>query len=292
MIADGKRLQLLMYPGSKGRILDTLYSIFPSHSTYIEPFGGSYVVLMHKDRVPVEAINDIDPGITALAYCYLFCPDELVKAAENDLHSQGLWKLLKEKQDGTMIEKALTKLYLICHSFSGMGKSFAYCTNVPKDCGIKLDKEKASKIHERLRYVHIFSEDYQSFLKRFIKVKNGFIYLDPPYVVSDEGKHYSHNFTEKDHENLFSILDQFDSNKVKWLMSYDKQPFIEKLYEKYNIEDIELWYTLARPGTSKVTGNELLISNYDYKRKEEDKPRSLNDYFQFTGENEKTATRM
>ena len=39
---------------------------FPSHHTYVEPFGGAASVLLNKPPVPVEIYNDLDGRITRL----------------------------------------------------------------------------------------------------------------------------------------------------------------------------------------------------------------------------------
>lgn len=272
MKTSSTNLRFFKYPGGKTRVLDTLYSYFPEHHTYIEPFGGSYVVILNKKQCKVELVNDIDPGIEALAYCLLLCPDELLKSIRYETHSQALFNFFKthDFEKRTMLEKALRKLYLMYHSFSGLGSHFAYNLNTNRRLlyRSKFTKKSLDEIHKRLSNIHIFSEDFRKFLNRMSKVKKGFIYLDPPYINTLKKEGYSFVFTEKDHFDLFSILKKFDSCNIKWLMNYDKEPIIEKLYSDFNINDLEVPYSIMnKTESSSKIETELLISNYDISNK-------------------------
>lgn len=270
---------MMKYVGGKYRVLDLLYSYFPQHYTYAEPFGGSYQVLLNKTPSTLEFINDIDPKITSLAYCFLLCPKELIQAANFDLHSQGLFKFLKEFDflHATMLEQALNKLYIIYHSFGSLGNNYAYMLNQKRHIHIKHTKESIMAIHERLKNVQICSEDFKIFLRKFSKVENGFIYLDPPYIISDEKKYYDYNFTKEDHAQLVTILSGFNPKNVKWLLSYDKQPVIEELYSNFNIIDFNIPYSISRE--KRDVTPELLISNYDITKMEKPKSTKLEKFF-------------
>lgn len=269
MSVSSTDLRLFKYPGGKTRLLETLYSYFPEHHTYIEPFGGSYVVILNKKRCKVELVNDIDLGIGALAYCLLLCPNELLRLTRYEIHSQALFNFLREHnfEKRTMLEKAIRKLYLIYHSFSGLGNHFAYNINADRRLlyNSKFTKDSLNRLHERISNIHIFSEDFRDFLNRCYRVRDGFVYLDPPYTITMKRKDmYSFVFTKKDHIDLFHILKKFDSNKIKWLMSYDKGRVIEDLYSDYYINDIEVPYSVMCKIDNQVKiGVELLISNYD-----------------------------
>ena len=39
---------------------------FPTHETYVEPFGGGASILLNKPPAPVEVYNDKNPRITRL----------------------------------------------------------------------------------------------------------------------------------------------------------------------------------------------------------------------------------
>ena len=270
--SDAELLRLFAYPGGKGRVLHWLYSIFPEAFTYIEVFGGSFVVVLNIkwSKYSLYIVNDLDPGIKALTTCFLLCPGVIEEAVRHDIHSQAVFNELKHYNivNLSMIEKALVKLYLISHSVGRKGESFSYSLNAKKINNIKLTPAKIDHIAARMRRMHIFSEDFRDFISRMYKVKNGFMYLDPPYVISKKGRHYTLVFREKDHFDLSELLKRFEPKRMKWLLSYQKDPVIDKYYSDYYINDIEVPYSLTveqKDGKTREIKKELLISNYNIK---------------------------
>lgn len=57
------RHPLLRYFGGKFRLAPWIISNFPSHSIYVEPFGGAGSVLLRKDKITCEVYNDIDYSV-------------------------------------------------------------------------------------------------------------------------------------------------------------------------------------------------------------------------------------
>lgn len=49
--------------GGKYYMKDTIISLFPEHTTYIEGFGGAAHILLQKDRSKIDVYNDINDGL-------------------------------------------------------------------------------------------------------------------------------------------------------------------------------------------------------------------------------------
>jgi site-specific DNA-adenine methylase len=48
------------YPGSKWSLAEKIITLFPSHTTYVEPFFGSGAVYFNKPVSKIETINDLN----------------------------------------------------------------------------------------------------------------------------------------------------------------------------------------------------------------------------------------
>lgn len=104
------RHPLLRYFGGKFRLAPWIISNFPSHSIYVEPFGGAGSVLLRKNKIAREVYNDIDYSVfnlfkilrdrqsaekliqlialtpfhrnEYLNACYCNCSDEIIQASQ------------------------------------------------------------------------------------------------------------------------------------------------------------------------------------------------------------------
>lgn len=77
------------------------------------------------------------------------------------------------------------------------------------------------------------------------------MYLDPPYVTKSKGL-YMNSYDEKDHRKIAKVLTK--KCDFFWILSYDKDPLIEKLYRsRKKIVACNMSY-----GTSNKRGSELI----------------------------------
>lgn len=89
--------------------------------------------------------------------------------------------------------------------------------------------------------------------------RNTFFYVDPPYRL-EGAKAYRHFFTDEDHARL---ADRLLATRGKWLLSYNDDEFIRRLYRRkgVKVEPLRLRYSLQGGGAWR-RANELLIANY------------------------------
>lgn len=276
------RYRLTQWVGSKNQILEKLYEFFPKkYQTYIEPFGGSYSVVLNlpeirawskgclpKTKVPNLNVNDLDENIYALTKAFAFDAEELYKKTNYLINNENFREELRtiEIPEKDYLTKAFRYLYLLYTSFGGnlnrnkgIG-NFGYRINKQRHTNhIYPNKDFVTEIRKRLSLINSFNRDWKIFLEPFKKkAKNAFVYFDPPYYHSSSNYTNSKSFN---HFNLANYIKSLDPQHFKWLLSYDNCSEIKNLYSEYFIHDFEKTYSIANKGN--IKGKELLISNYD-----------------------------
>jgi len=97
--------------------------------------------------------------------------------------------------------------------------------------------------------------DVMEFMKsNFISRRNDskFVYLDPPYYVAGK-RLYFNSFNDEKHSTLAQFM--LRQVKLKWLLTYDNNAFIKKLYSKFRFYYYYLCYSLQ----NKQKAKELVI---------------------------------
>src|SRR5947208_8781999 len=84
----------LSYIGGKNRLARRLISLFPKHTTYVEPFAGGAQVFFHKQPSKVEVLNDLDFEIVNFFRCCQNHYLELVRYLDYCLISRKWYDLL------------------------------------------------------------------------------------------------------------------------------------------------------------------------------------------------------
>src|SRR5215471_10725798 len=81
----------LAYIGGKNRLARTLISLFPKHTTYVEPFAGGAQVFFHKQPTEVEVLNDLDGEIVNFFRICQWHYEELIRYLRFCLISRSLY---------------------------------------------------------------------------------------------------------------------------------------------------------------------------------------------------------
>lgn len=116
--------------------------------------------------------------------------------------------------------------------------------------------------HNNIRFS---CEDYIYFLKSVKFKEDDFIYLDPPYLISDS--EYNKYWSEKEEVKLLNIIDWLNSKGVKFALSNVFQhkgrtnEILINWAKKYNIHTIKSNYISYHDNSIK-NSIEVLITNY------------------------------
>lgn len=242
---------LLRYPGGKSKLRKAFVGRILEHwsdegdSEYREPFlGGASVALavLSDPCVKKAWLNDYDPAITALWMAVQSRPGELCKAIRSCKPSTGEFYRLKDYFLTTMVadlrsadpvELGAAKLFLHRISHNGNG-AMSGGPQGGRNGGDKIlarwNPEALCRLvpvlHRLLsaKDVRITSLDFETVIAA---PGNCVCYLDPPYYEMGP-QLYQHAFGDQDHLRLRDALRRCNQ---PWVLSYDDNPYIHRLYD-------------------------------------------------------------
>lgn len=257
----------LRYPGGKSKIVPLIKRIIISNNlegcTFVEPFAGGAGValdLLFTGLVDHIILNDSDIAIFSFWKAILEETERFVKDIYNIPLTIEEWEHQKEILKSTKepcYELGFAAFYLNRTNRFGILNA-GVIGGKKQDGKWKMDArfnrdslaKKIIEISKRKNDISIFNLDVKDFIKHILN-ENTFVYLDPPYYEKGE-QLYSNYFVHDDHQNLEKIIRSLD---VKWVLTYDNNPEIRKIYKGYEIKEFDINYSVAKQRTA----NEIMI---------------------------------
>lgn len=279
------------YIGAKYKLLPQILPLFPNNiDTFVDLFGGSGEVAFN-----VKAKKYIyNEKCTSLVNIFKSLDNNFVSDVEKVINK---WRLSKENKQGfldlrkyynehldvmTDRENAVILYCLLTHAFNyqiAFNSKGEY--NMPSGAGRSYF---SPQLKEKLKvYIEVknktdilfLSEDFVNIdIKSLCKPENAFIYIDPPYLITD-GAYNSRDYFCKwsiDYENkLLDYLDKLNDMGYKWALSNvleHKGKFndiLKQWCKKYNVHYLNIDYKNCNYQTKdKSAGSsvEVLITNY------------------------------
>lgn len=262
----------LRYPGGKSKAIDQIIPLIPSDfDEFREPFvGGGSVFIAVKQLIKSNAIfkiNDLNHDL----YCFWTNVkdnvSELIKEITQVKKSAANGKELftfymVNDKELSSLEKAVRFFVLNRITFSGTVDSGGYSQQAFDRRFTQSSIDRVKLISPLIKDVQISYGDYEELL--FQEGENVFIFLDPPYLKPAKSRLYGKNgflHTSFDHKRF---AENMRMCKHKWLITYDDNSEIRRLFDFANIYEWELQYGMNNYKQDKARkGCELFISNYD-----------------------------
>lgn len=191
----------LPYTGNKSCIVNTILSVMPKHTVYIDPCMGSAEVFFRKPRAEKEILNDYNGDLVnlfrviqnneKLAYLlgrlYLSINGELAFKQNKD-RLKGVPNILDDVIETSQIfydaswediQNAAAFLENQVYSFSSTGQTFGIAR---RDMSQRLPRLMSA--YNRIRDAIILHRDYKDVIT-YAACPGSFILLDPPYDYGD-----------------------------------------------------------------------------------------------------------
>lgn len=250
----------LRYPGGKTFLAPEIQRIIDvgglDNPTYIEPYAGgagAALVLLFSNKVKKIVINDLDEAIYAFWKSVIDKPEQFARKIFTTPVTLVEWKKQKQiylDENAGIFEKGFATFFLNRTNHSGVinggpigginqdGKYKINARYNKKDLVARI--RKISKFRNR---IIVLNEDGIELTKKYLRKKNIFIYLDPPYLKKGAILYLNH-YKENDHKELADLLN--DNTNKNWVLTYDAVKKISDFYRdrkkkrfdlKYNVYD-------------------------------------------------------
>lgn len=237
----------LRYPGGKNKLSAFIAKICIANDInghYIEPYcGGASVALflLFEGFVKRITINDRDRSIYAFWHSVLHKTKQLTAMIKNAELSVEEWKRQREiqtqKDSVDLLTLGFSTFYLNRTNRSGIinaGLMGGVKQNgkYPMDCRFnKTDLiQRIRKIAKYKKRIRLYRKDAIKLIDKIqqeSKSENIVFYFDPPYYLKSSSLYMNH-YKEKNHKMVSEKIRSIKN--IKWIVSYDNVPEIQKLY--------------------------------------------------------------
>ena len=241
--------------GSKQNDIKYFQHLLPTRNIkyIVEPFGGSFQVIkqFYRDcNMYNFHINDLDKCLyyTYKNYDKFIFIDKFMTEYKNDnpnLISKDYINVLKNKMNeleyATEIQTYIVYRIII------------------KGCMVKINKTNnydpnETKILNSARFTNI---DYIDVMEEYKDNENAFIFLDPPYLFSDNSSYNPQRLDTDMTDIIIKIKHYMDTSKCKIMLVINKLAILEWIFKDYIKGDYDKTYILSRKKNV-----HLIICNY------------------------------
>lgn len=260
--------------GKRNVIKKYLYKYIPQNfNDYYEPFIGGGAMLYFLE--PKKAyINDINSELINAYRIIKSSPIELIRELNSfqKKNSKDFYYLVRNKKYKNNIKNAAKFIYINKACFNGI-----YRVNSKGEFNVPFNSKtlehfsmynqenilNISKYFNEID-IKIFNEDYYDFLN--YPKKNDFVFVDSPYdydVLNGFDNYDKNSFGIENHIKLSNKLKELDKRGVKFMATNHDTKLINELYSEFNIIKIKTnRFINSNPNKRKLTGNEVIITNY------------------------------
>jgi len=260
------------YYGGKYKHLNWLLPLLPSRKAYVEPFGGSGVVLLNREPSDVETFNDLHSEVTNFFATLREHPTELFNKITLSPYSEEDFEYADETDLGELddIERARLFFLLVNQTYNNhlSQPSWSYNTSYSsrgvskKISNYQAKLRRLQPIADRLSNVQVTNRDAIDVIETF-DTDDGLIYCDPPYPhdTRKDSSNYVEEMTDEDHRELASVLRSCEADVA--LSSYQSELYEDELVSYgWDRHDAESKGT-ASTNKDDHQRQEVLYVNYD-----------------------------
>lgn len=237
----------LRYPGGKNKLSTFLAKLCIDNNInghYVEPYSGGASValfLLLEGYVSKITINDKDRSIYAFWHSVLNKTKQLCELIENTEITIEEWRKQKEiqlnKNKADLLELGFSTFFLNRTNRSGIISAgviggIEQNGNYLMDCRFNKQDliQRINLIAKKKKSIRLYKKDAIKLIEKIQSEaidENVIFYFDPPYYLKASSLYMNH-YQEYDHKEVSDKIKSIQ--KIKWIVSYDNVPEINKLY--------------------------------------------------------------
>jgi DNA adenine methylase len=292
----------LFYVGDKYKLMTQLVSLFPKEiNGFYEPFVGGGTVFLNIAATKYY-LNDIDKNLIDIHRFLIESskkPSKFFSDVEKIIYKYNLSRSFKEDVIPDSLKKKWKKTYFAKFNKSGYEKLREYVNKNKKNDPLLLYILLIYGFNRMLRFngsgrfnlpvgnvdfnknvinalknyfefllnkkIILSSKDFRDFFSKKDFLKNDFVYLDPPYLIS--ASEYNKFWNQASESNLLNLIDELDKKDIRFALSNithyngNKNSLLIKWMKKYRVHKIKSNYINYHNNKQKKI-NEVLIANY------------------------------
>ena len=250
----------LRYPGGKNKLSAFIAKICIDNNInghYVEPYSGGASValfLLIEGFVNKITINDRDRSIYAFWHSVLNKTNELCELIENAELTISEWKRQKDVQANKKTVDLLTlgfsTFYLNRTNRSGIINAgvmggIEQKGNYLMDCRFNKPEliQRIKKIAKHKKNIRLYRKDAIKLIDKIeqeAENDNVIFYFDPPYYLKASTLYMNH-YEDNNHKKVSDKIKSIQN--IKWIVSYDNVPEIQKLYADCDKKEFSFKHT-------------------------------------------------
>lgn len=226
---------------------------------------GAGIALLRENLVEELVINDFDPAVYAFWRSVTENTSEFIELVTRTPLDVEEWKRQRAVYRAARIDDHLALGFAFFYLnrtnrsgvltggvIGGLAQTGNYKIDARFNRNTLIDRIVA--IGELADRITVSSRDGRSVIRDYAPRPDVFMYIDPPYVQAGS-RLYLNAFEGRDHAALADVVNRVD--QAHWLMTYDIDPSIERLYA----EHFQTRYELNYSARNYVMSDELLIAS-------------------------------
>ena len=277
------------YVGNKYKLLKQIQPLFPTHiNNFIDMFCGGTDVSINTPAVNKYA-NDINTNIVNI---YTAFQEKSIDEVMDFINARiKEFQLTRFNAEGFLKYRDLfntnpeyqTPLDLFTLSRFSFNNKISFNTNMEYNASFGWNhsdfnltqRANTRAMHAAIQNINFSSMDFRNFdISKFTN-PNDFLYVDPPYLISDAQyntgpRAINSRWDVQDDIDLYVFLDKANEQGLKWALSNiithkgKENVVLIEWSEKYNVYDIFSDYSKAVYNKTKTTDPtiEVLVTNY------------------------------